>query len=86
MSADADEAAATEALLAAIQKLEKAFGLIGAGMETLGAVMERFDDRLTRLEAAVVIQTGTVFGAQGDSEPMTIEHTIPEPPLNEWKA
>lgn len=75
-----DEAAATEALLAAIQKLEKAFGLIGAGMETLGAVMERFDDRLTRLEAAVVIQTGMQGNARwsGDSGPMTIEHTIPE--------
>ena len=53
---------------------------------TVAQRVEALERRVLELEARLVIQTGTVFGAQGDSDPMTIEHMIPEPPLNEWKA
>ena len=52
---------------------------VGAVLADLQKSVLSLHQRLTALEAAVIIQTGTVFGAQGDSDPMTIEHTIPEP-------
>jgi len=75
------------ALMAQLEaQFERIRSQVDAAMASENKALAAFDRRLTALEAAVIIQTGTVFGAQGDSDPMTIEHTIPEPPLNEWKA
>ena len=52
---------------------------VGAVLADLQKSVLSLHQRLTALEAAVIIQTGTVFGAQGDSDPMTLTDEINKP-------
>ena len=53
---------------------------VGVVLADLQKSVLSLHQRLTALEAAVIIQRGMQGNARwsGDSDPMTIEHTIPE--------